>query len=343
MRNLLSYLFAAIVILTLASPIVLIQHLEYKSNFSGFQHEEFILPFEIMNPDSIYNMPKKLKEISGLSHYKDQQFFAVNDEKGILYLYDLATEQIISKMDFGKSGDYEAITKYKNLIYIAESNGNIKVIDNSRQIKVGEFKTSLSKRNDIEGMAYDTVNDVLLLACKGDIEKKGKNKNSKGIYSFDPSTKEKDVEKYRILKLKEEVDSLKRFNLFDNFINNTNTTSRIKHFAPSGITFDPITGYLYILANRGKILVVLDQEKVALGVYFLSHKIFGQPEGISFDEAGNLYISNEAKSTKANIIQFNRKETERKTLKDVLDIDLTLGTEKSDSTEIKDSLNLKKN
>jgi len=318
MNNLLSYLFAAVVILTLSSPIVVFEKLKYKKKITGFQDETFLLPFEIMSPDSTYRMPKKLKEISGISHYKEKQFYAINDEKGNLYLYDLAIGEIISEIDFGKGDDYEAVTRNGDNVYVAESNGNIKVIDIQRKIKIKEINTSLSKRNDVEGMCYDPERNILLLACKGEVEKKSKNKSDKGIYFIDPSTQNTKVEPYKILNIKKEIDSLKRYNLFDNFINNINVSSRINHFAPSGLSFDPITGYLYILANRGKLLVVLDKQKATKGVYFLSHKIFGQPEGISFDEAGNLYISNESKSTKANIIEFKRVEKRHKSLNDVL-------------------------
>jgi uncharacterized protein YjiK len=335
MRNLLSYLVAAIVILTLASPIVLIEKFKYKTNFSGFQNDDFILPFEIMNPDSVYVMPKELKEISGLSHYRDMQFFTVNDEKGNLYLYDLSTGTIIAEVDFGKRGDYEAVTRNNNIVYVAESNGNVKVIDYQRRTKISEFNSSLSKKNDVEGLSFDAENNWLLFACKGKLENKDKKtKNAKGIYYIDLNNRNTDIKEYKIINLEQELDSLTRFNLFDNFINNTNTNSRIRRFAPSGMSYDPITGYLYILANRGKILVVLDKEKDTKGIYFLSHRIFGQPEGISFDKDGNLYISNESKSTKANIIQFLRNEKKRVTLEEVLDMDISIIKGEEDSTEV---------
>ena len=40
-------------------------------------------------------------------------------------------------------------------------------------------------------------------------------------------------------------------------------------------------------------------------VYDLNYSHFQQPEGISFDINGDLYISNEAKGGKANILKFN--------------------------------------
>ena len=40
-------------------------------------------------------------------------------------------------------------------------------------------------------------------------------------------------------------------------------------------------------------------------VYSLNYSHFQQPEGISFDINGDLYISNEAKGGKANILNFN--------------------------------------
>ena len=38
-------------------------------------------------------MPQNLKEISGLSFYKDNQLACVNDEKGTVFIYDLASQE----------------------------------------------------------------------------------------------------------------------------------------------------------------------------------------------------------------------------------------------------------
>jgi len=305
--NLIEYFVSTLIILLLSAPIIFFEFPDSSKNYSGFQSESFELPFAIMDPDSVYTLPKKLKEISGLTYLDKDNIYAINDEKGNLYTFNFVEGEITGKIDIGKDDDYESLARNKNIVYVAESNGNIKVIDINKQTKVDEYDTPFSMRNNVEGMVYDSIGNQLLLACKGDPLDRKKNKGRKGIYSFNLFTEELNEEPYALISLKELRKALKPLNLTKGAMQDLNVNSRINIFAPSGLAIDPITGYLYILANRGKILLIMDQSKNPLGLYFLNRKLYGQPEGISFDPNGNLYISNESKAQKANIIFLSRK------------------------------------
>ena len=54
----------------------------------------------------------------------------------------------------------------------------------------------------------------------------------------------------------------------------------------------------------GDLLVILNPEGNVLAMIDLDDKLFRQPEGISFDENGMMYISNEGKETRATILAF---------------------------------------
>jgi hypothetical protein len=45
---------------------------------------------------------KNLKEISGLSFYKDNQMACVNNEKGTVFIYNLSYSKVIETIDIGK-------------------------------------------------------------------------------------------------------------------------------------------------------------------------------------------------------------------------------------------------
>lgn len=304
-----AYFVSSLIILMLALPIILYKKKSQSLQFSGYQAENFEIPFAISDPDTIFLLPKELKEISGMAMLEDEKIYAINDEKGILYLFDLVSGDIISEIDFGKKNDYEALTNYGNLIFIAESNGKISVVSTSSKAKIAKHDTPLSRRNDVEGISYDKGGNQLLLACKGELEKGKSRKGKKGIYSFDLATQTLADEPYLLLDIRKELKELKPINIGNNIAKKLTVNSRLNMFAPSGLAIDPLTRQLYVLANKGNMLVVIDPNKTFQGIYFLDHILHNQPEGIVFDKKGNLYISNEGKSKEANIIRFMRKKT----------------------------------
>jgi len=306
-NELLDFLVASLIIIILASPVILLSQAKQPVKLSGYQSKKFEIPFNITVPDTVYNLPKKLKEISGLTYQEPNSIYAINDEEGSLYLFNFETGDIVSEIDFGKDNDYEALTRKDNLIYASRSNGKIKVIDTKSKEKINDINTPLSERNNVEGLCFDSTTNKLLIACKGELEKHKNSKGKKGIYSYSLTTETFDKDPYLIIDLKKEVGTLKPINLSTNIIQVLGVNSRLNMFAPSGMAIDPITGHLYLLASRGKILMVIDKSKSTLGIYFLNQQLYGQPEGIVFDKKGNLYISNEAKANEANIISLMRK------------------------------------
>jgi len=283
-----------------------LKKMSIKNQFAGFQNEQFTLPFNVADPDTTYIMPKALKEISGLSYLDTNQVLTVNDEKGFLYTYDFTEGKVVSKIDFGKKGDYESVTRKNNIVYIAESNGNLKVVDLKQGKKIMEYDTPLSRKNNVEGLCFDENRNQLLMVCKGRLEKKSRNRKIKGIYSFDLTTNKFIDNPFKLINLNEERENLLPLNLTNDQLSNFTINSRLKSFAPSAMAIDPINSNIYILSTRGGILTVMDSNRALLGIYFLSRHTYGQPEGITFDQDGNMYISNEAKSTKANILKILR-------------------------------------
>ncbi|HBL79205.1 MAG TPA: hypothetical protein DDZ79_04300, partial [Aequorivita sp.] len=68
-------------------------------------------------------MPIELNEISGIRWISDDKIAAVQDEEGIIFIYNLQTNLVEKKISFGKSGDYEAITTTDSTAYVMESSG----------------------------------------------------------------------------------------------------------------------------------------------------------------------------------------------------------------------------
>ena len=274
-----------------------------------FQKEGYVFPYDLNNPAKL-ELSKELDEISGLSFYKKNKLFCIDDEKGDVFKLDFASGDR-KKYPFGKDRDYEGIEMVGDNIWVVKSNGTLLRIKKykSNDPSVKEYKSDLEMENDVEGLAYDVAENRLLLACKGYpfIDKKG-GKKYKAIYSFDLEKKKLLEEPAFIIPL-DDIKTFKKYRKFQlmgsEFFSELNPSKGDESFQPSGIAVHPKTGNIYIIASTGKLLVVLDRKGNYLYVQQLDPLLFRQPEGICFDEKANLFMSNEAKGLKANILKFS--------------------------------------
>jgi len=270
---------------------------------------DFIFKYNLKESFSECVLPRSLEEISGLSYLNDGQLLAVNDEQGICFTYDMQSCSLLAKSKFGPFGDYEGIERInEEEIFFLKSNGNLY----HRKFDDPNFKemynTDLSHTNDVEGLAYDPMKNLLLLACKGspDIKKYRRTKEVKSIFGINLSDKtfieDPIIQVYDDALLKVYHQQIVHLKLSKK--KQRKEEARILDFSPSGIAVHPIDNNYYILSSLGKLLVVVHPEGQILHVQLLDKRKFVQPEGICFDPAGNLYISNEGKAAHAKILTF---------------------------------------
>jgi uncharacterized protein YjiK len=273
--------------------------------------------YDLDNPDYRYTMPKSLEEISGISWFGKGKLACIQDEDGMIFIFNLEKEKVTSTVEFGKDGDYEDISVVKNTAYVLKSNGHIFRVKNFKNagIKVKRYKTLLSNKNDAEGMVYDSLKNRLLIACKGSpsIEKEKPYKGYRAVYSFDLETKQLQEEPVYLIDLRK-IDSYKDQGNFTQFSSKLarilGITDPYTNLRPSGIAIHPLTDEIYIISSVGKLLIRLDRDGLVLGVQALDPNLFRQPEGICFSPGGDLYISNEGRGGKGYILKFKPKPDE---------------------------------
>ena len=303
------YLFSALVLFSCRQT----PHSENSVNNTPFpEPDTFNIPYDLKTPNSIYKLPSALYEISGIAIYKDNLIACIQDEKGIVYLYDLDKEEVTEKVKFGKDGDYEGIAVAGETIHVLKSNGNIYRIKKpeKKDPKVKKITTPLSIANNCEGLGYDKVSNSLLIACKGTSSYKNHkfDKKSKAIYALNLDSLE--FNRYPAYLI--DVNLILESTELDPYLRVSNKIMQHLYsggsivFQPSGVAVHPISNHIYILASVGKLLVVLDRDGRILEIRPLNKNIFRQPEGISFDANGDLYISNEGKGGKGTIFIFNQ-------------------------------------
>ncbi len=254
------------------------------------------LKYNLNNPIHKYDLPQTLNEISGIKFINAETLACIQDEKGIVYFYNLSSESITQELKFEKKGDYEDLCLVKDDLYILRSDGDLFRIKDyqSADYKVKKYDTRLSTKNDTEGLCYDTKNDRLLILCKEKAGIKKKIKNKKAIYAF--GLDDKKVKKKPEFTIKTEAVA----DLLDKKHSKVN-------YKPAAIAIHPTNGMFYIIDSVEKTLTLLSTEGELISVHNLNIPELPQPEGLAFDTHGNMYIASEASaSSHAFIYSFKQ-------------------------------------
>lgn len=245
--------------------------------------------YDLKEPTEIMYLESELEEISGLVHLTGSIFLSVQDEDGIVYKIDFAQKKVIDRFKFGPDGDYEGITIQDEWIWVINSSGVLFRFQWGDRESVAKVKTALSGKNDVEGLCFDRLNNSLLIACKAQPDVGGVKRKGKAIYAFDLDLK-KIYKEPRILVTRSQVKKILQIE---------DITLR-----PSGIAIHPLTGETFVLSSNNRLVMIFDKERSLHEVAFLPKKVLRQPEGISFDEFGGLYISTEASDKKPLIAKY---------------------------------------
>lgn len=239
-------------------------------------------------PDDKIELDDEYEEISGIDIQGDYIYFVIDEGNG-LFVYNIKSNKVEVIRATTGDGDFEGFAITDTADYMIESNGNL-IKNRFGYINiVSTYKAKFTEENNIEGLCYDKDNNRLLIACKHK-PLKGIEHDHKGIYSFDLNKNEYVYEAVYDVSNKDVYGDKRK---------------KKDNFGPSGIAIHPITKEVYIIAHEGKVIFALNNKGKVVRSKRLDPKIFKQPEGICFNEQGDMYISNEGDGGKANILKFN--------------------------------------
>jgi len=292
--------------------IVIIASISLISCASTYKNNDKAIGYNLTKPDLVIVLPDTLREVSGLTIADSKTFACVQDENGIIFIYDILNNKISNQYSFHIAGDYEGITKVDSLLFILQSDGILFEVSNYQK---QNFKTiqhnTLIPANNNEGLCYDRDNNRLLIACKGKIGKGPENKDKRVIYAFDLESKtlsnepvfDFDLQAIKDFAIKEELDLPAK----NRKKKGQPITEPFIKFSTSAICIHPKTKQLFLLSATDYLLFVFKYDGTLEYIEKLDPHVFNKAEGISFFDNGDMLISNEGQDKKPTVIKFEYK------------------------------------
>lgn len=258
----------------------------------GGQKKEFTSPagYDLSNPEKMIQK-ESLLEISGIAPLgKGDTMLAVNDEEGKVFLVSWMGNKNRT-IKFSSRGDFEDVTHFKHWIFVIRSDGTVYAFSDTTRNKIDAIEVNLKLPNgEYESIFADETTNQLIILAKRPRNKKDANKPDK-IFGYSFELLNDSVGKREDIVI--DLGSLRSFK------------DSKKVFAPSAFAKNKVTKEWYILSSVHKSLLVTTSDWKATEVHKLDGNMFNQPEGITFDEQNNLYISNEGDELQnGNILKF---------------------------------------
>ena len=237
-----------------------------------------------------WRLPGRLREISGLTLGREGRLFAHNDERAVIFEINPTARRVVKGFAMGDPvrGDFEGIAYAEERFYLVTSGG---LIYESREGEADErmlyniYGTGVGKKCEVEGLAFEPADRVLLLVCKTPRDKEIE--DFVAIYRFSLDSRE--ITGAPLLIPLGEI------------------TSRIdgKSFRPSGIERHPLSGNYIIVAAQQSAMAEITPDGRVVAVVKLKRGNHRQIEGITFTSDGTLLLADEGGRRRARLTLYH--------------------------------------
>jgi len=262
----------------------------------------FRFPYMLDKPTQVYKLPEVLREISGLGITKTGEVGCIQDEQGVIFIYDTDQCEINRRIGYGKNADYEGVAFAGDDAFVLRTNGNI------WQPVRQKHKSLLNRKNNTKGIAYEPNKNRVLAICKdGYATGNGNFIEQLAIFPYDiDSNTVADSVAYSL-----DIDQVKKYTelanpetyreVFPMFYRANLATFPIY---PSALAVHPKTGDIYIASGAGGLLFVLNSNGLLVHIERLREDSYLQIEGLTFRPNGTLLMASEGKDKPGELYEF---------------------------------------
>ena len=244
--------------------------------------------YDLKKPARRFKLPKQWREISGLTMLAENRILAHDDERGVVCEIDYRAGTIVKAFALSDrrnpvADDFEGIAAAEGRLYLVSSAGRLYEFGegaDQETVLYNLYTTGIGRDHEIEGLAYDPDQRVLLLVSKN--PRNPQLANHIAIYRWSLDTKQL-VEDGRILipvaELAHRIDR--------------------KQFQPSGIERHPLSGNYFVVAARQRAIAEITPQGQVLAIAALAADRHPQAEGIAFALDNTLIVSDEGANKRA--------------------------------------------
>lgn len=237
-----------------------------------------------------WRLSNRVREISGLAHTSDGRLLAHDDERAVIYEIDITTGDVIKGWAFGDTparGDFEGIAVVADRVWLVTSDGRLyegAEGEDDERVLFNTYGTGVGRKCEVEGLAYEPMDETLLLACK--TPRTPELEGVVAIYRWSIASRALIDPPIRIRK--EEI--LKHLDRSD--------------FHPSGIARDPQSHHYVMVAARQAALAEIRADGSVVAVRALQPRVHPQAEGIVISSDLTLLVADEGAARRARLRLF---------------------------------------
>jgi hypothetical protein len=264
--------------------------------------------YALAAPDMTAVLPARLAEVSGVTALSGTEVACIQDEEGIVFVYDLAQRRVVRQIPFGPLGDYEGVASADSRLFVLRSDGvlfEIGGLSGTPRVTAHILRLPTA---DNEGLCLDAQRRRLLIAPKTRLGKGKAFKDTRAIFAYGLDKAALEPEPVMIVSVDAIRDFAERQGWQAPWRRVTpGGKTRVLRFVPSAIAMHPTTLELFVLSAVDQALATFDASGRVTGVAGLDPALFPQPEGLTFLANGDLVITSEAAGGRPTIALFKRR------------------------------------
>lgn len=255
--------------------------------------------YDLSNPDQTIILPPILLEISGITVIDSTSVACVQDENGMLFIFDMAKNEISDQFIFNYPGDYEGVARVASSYYVLRSDGTLFETRNDKPSAfTQQIVSPVGPPANYEGLCYDHRNHRLLIVPKSNPERGPGDEKKHPVYGLELQSGKNSGEKV----LEFDLPAITRHAAENNI--KIPDEAKVISLRASDIGIHPLTNMLYVISAVNRMLFIFDEDGTVNYIEELNPDLFNMPEGIAFHDNGDVLISNEARTNPPTILLF---------------------------------------